>query len=163
MGLCWLLRGTGIRSGTRKQHGKSTGSSTSRSSTSSSVSFNNEEVLGNYFPCDIMLPDSTYIRLGRLLVTKNHVHVYRDEQAIDPLTGRIVGKVPAVVLVSEHIALAALPDTQLPKRRQRVFANTKAGTVVAQVLFGCGCGSSLRFLGIEESLALSTSHLAALQ
>lgn len=124
------------------------------------MQYENDEVLGNFFPCDVMLPGDTYVRNARVLLTAGHVHVYEQHLVLDEARQVYVDKVPQCTFIGAFAATPEVPDPNLPKRRQRVVVETTAGPVTAQVLFGCGCGNVLRFLPIADSLALSAAHTA---
>lgn len=114
------------------------------------------EVLGNFFPCDAFLPDGTYVRNVRVLVTGDQVIVLGEKLITHPDTGQVLSKEPQCAYAGAYDATTIkIPNKTAPKRRQRLTADTAAGPLAAQVLFGCGCGSTLRFLSIADSLALA--------
>lgn len=113
------------------------------------------EVVGNFFPCDAFLPDGTYVRMVRVLVTTEQVLVLGEKLITNPDTGSILSKEPTCLYAGPYVPeTTQIPSKTAPKRRQRLTAGTVTGPLVAQVLFGCGCGSSLRFLSVADSLAL---------
>lgn len=113
------------------------------------------EILGNFFPCDAALPDGTFVRMVRVLLTSESVYVLGEKKVFHPETGAVLSSCPALVYAGNHDqAATVVPNIHAPKRRQRLTVATPDGNLSAQVLFGCGCGSTLRFLSVEDSLAL---------
>lgn len=114
------------------------------------------EILGNFFPCDAVLPNGTYVRMVRVLVTVDRVVVLQEQRVVHPDTGATLSAQPVLAYAGPHDPTTTqVPNRTAPKRRQRLTAVTPDGQLAAQVLFGCGCGSTLRSLSVEDSLALA--------
>lgn len=94
------------------------------------------------FPVEAALPDGQVIQRAKVFVLVGGVLVYaeRDGQVVQVFAGR-------------HTEPPLLANPVVAKRRQHSVIITAAGKIHTTGVLGCGCGTALKALTVEEALA----------
>jgi len=99
------------------------------------------DLVATLFPVEVALPDGSVVQRGKVFVLVGGVVVFGERD----------GK-PLRLFAARHAEPAVLANPVAPKRRQRSTFVTVSGTVYANGILGCGCGSVLKNLTHTEAL-----------
>jgi len=93
------------------------------------------------FPVEAALPDGQVIQRAKVFVLVGGVLVYAERG------GQVVR-----VFAGRHVEPAFIANPAIAKRRQHSVFITAEGKVHTTGVLGCGCGTALKALTVEEAL-----------
>lgn len=93
------------------------------------------------FPVEVALPDGSVEKRAKVFVLVGGIVVFAEREGE-----------PVRLFAARHAEQAVIANPALPKRRQRSTFVTVNGTVHANGILGCGCGSSLKQLSHAQAL-----------